>query len=97
MRMNIKAFALSAGILSAITLFIIALTASAFDWGVLTVELLADIYPGYRAGLAGGLIGALWGFVDFGVAAAAFAWLYNKISGNGTVVLKEEITVVTNS
>jgi len=28
----------------------------------------------------GSVIGAVWGFVDFGIAGALFAWLYNCIN-----------------
>jgi hypothetical protein len=28
----------------------------------------------------GSVIGAVWGFVDWGIAGVIFAWLYNKIN-----------------
>jgi hypothetical protein len=28
----------------------------------------------------GSIIGAAWGFVDWGIAGVIFAWLYNKIN-----------------
>jgi hypothetical protein len=28
----------------------------------------------------GSLIGAVWGFFDWGIAGVIFAWLYNKIN-----------------
>jgi hypothetical protein len=30
----------------------------------------------------GSIIGAVWGFVDWGIAGVIFAWLYNKINNN---------------
>jgi hypothetical protein len=28
----------------------------------------------------GSLVGAVWGFFDWGIAGVIFAWLYNKIN-----------------
>ena len=55
--MSIRAFALTAAIFGAATMFFLAW------WLILT----------------GNVIGAIWGFVDFGIAGAIFAWLYNKL------------------
>ena len=77
--MSIRAFALTAGIFGATTLFFLAW------WLILTenadgpTTLLDRIYIGYSFTPTGSVIGALWGFVDFGIGGAIFAWLYNKI------------------
>jgi len=77
--MSIRAFALTAGIFGATTLFFLAW------WLILTenaegpTTLLERIYIGYSFTPTGSVIGALWGFVDFGIGGAIFAWLYNKI------------------
>ena len=44
------------------------------------VTLLERIYIGYSFTPKGSLIGALWGFVDWGIAGAIFAFLYNYIN-----------------
>ena len=41
--------------------------------------LLERIYIGYSFTPMGSLIGAVWGFVDFGLAGLIFACLYNFI------------------
>ena len=77
--MSIRAFALTAGIFGAATMFFLAW------WLILTgnaegpVTLIEKIYIGYSFTPMGSVIGAAWGFVDWGIAGAIFAWLYNKI------------------
>ena len=77
--MSIRALALTAGIFGAATMFILAW------WLILTGNaegpptLLERIYIGYSFTPMGSVIGAAWGFVDWAIAGAIFAWLYNKI------------------
>jgi len=77
--MSIRALALTAGIFGAATMFILAW------WLILTENaegpptLFERIYIGYSFTPMGSVIGAAWGFVDWGIAGAIFAWLYNKI------------------
>ena len=78
--MSIRALALTAGIFGAATMFILAW------WLILTgnaegpTTLFERIYIGYSYTPLGSLIGAVYGFVDWGIAGAVFAWLYNKIN-----------------
>ena len=46
------------------------------------ITLFERIYIGYNFTPMGSIIGALWGFVDWGIAGVIFAWLYNKINNN---------------
>ena len=77
--MSIRAFALTAGIFGAVTMFLLAW------WLILTGNadgpptIFERIYIGYSFTPMGSLIGAVWGFVDWGIAGAIFAWLYNWI------------------
>ena len=77
--MSIRALALTAGIFGAATMFFLAW------WLILTGNaegpptLFERIYIGYSFTPMGSVIGAAWGFVDFGIAGAILAWLYNKI------------------
>jgi hypothetical protein len=77
MKLNVKAFALAGGTLWAAAAFLLALTALWFDWGTEFVDLIGTIYIGYEATVVGALVGAIWGFVDVGIACVVFAWLYN--------------------
>ena len=77
--MSIRAFALTAGIFGAATMFFLAW------WLMLTgnaegpTTLLERVYIGYSFTPMGSLIGAVWGFFDFAIAGAVAAWLYSKI------------------
>jgi len=77
--MSIRAFALTAGIFGAVTMFFLA-------WWLILVgnadgppTIFERIYIGYSFTPIGSVIGAAWGFVDWGIAGAIFAWLYNWI------------------
>ena len=77
--MSIRAFALTAGIFGAVTMFLLAwwLILSGNADGPPTI--FERIYIGYSFTPMGSVIGAAWGFVDWGIAGAIFAWLYNWI------------------
>ena len=78
--MSIRALALTAGIFGAVSMFLLAW------WLILTGNaegpptIFERIYIGYSFTPMGSVIGAVWGFVDWGIAGAIFAWLYNKIN-----------------
>jgi len=77
---SIRSLALTAGIFGAVTMFFLAW------WLILTgnaegpVTFFERIYIGYSYTPMGSVIGAAYGFVDWGIAGAIFAWLYNKIN-----------------
>jgi hypothetical protein len=78
--MSIRALGLTAGIFGSFTMFFLAW------WMILTgnaegpTTLFERIYLGYSFTPVGSVIGALWGFIDFGIAGVIFAWLYNFIN-----------------
>ena len=77
--MSIRSVGLTTGIFGAITMFLLAW------WLILTgnaegpITLVERVYIGYSFTPMGSIIGALYGFVDWGIAGALFAWLYNLI------------------
>ena len=77
--MSIRAFALTAGIFGALSMFLIPW------WLMLTgntegpTTLLERVYIGYSFTPIGSVIGAVYGFFDFNIAGAIGAWLYKKI------------------
>ena len=77
--MSIRAFALTTGIFGATSMFLLAWWLILIGNAEGPVTLLERIYIGYSFTPIGSVIGALWGFVDFGIAGAVFAWLYNKV------------------
>ena len=78
--MSIRSVGLTAGIFGAASMFFLAW------WLIFTgnaegpITLFERIYIGYSFTPMGSVIGAAWGFVDFGIAGALFAWLYNLIN-----------------
>ena len=78
-KMSIRTLGLTLGIFWGASMFFLAW------WMMFTgnaegpITLLERIYIGYSFTPMGSVIGALWGFVDGGVAGIIFAWLYNLI------------------
>lgn len=77
-KLDIKAFALTCGVLWSGAAFVLGLFAFLFSWGVEWVDLLGKVYIGYKATFAGSFVGAVWAFVDGFIGGGIFAWLYNK-------------------
>ena len=78
--LSIRSVALTSGILGASAMFLLA-------WWLIIIgnaegptTLLERMYIGYGFTPLGSVVGAIWGFVDFGIGGAIFAWLYNLIN-----------------
>lgn len=81
--LNVKALSLTAGILWALCLFLVALLNSAFPgYGGAFLDLAASIYPGYNrpGGIGSAVVVGLYGLVDGAVSGAILAWLYNRFA-----------------
>ena len=78
--MSVRSVALTMAFFGAGTMFLLTW------WLILTgnaegpTTLFERIYIGYSYTPLGSVIGAAYGFVDFGIAGAIFAWLYNLIN-----------------
>ncbi len=80
MKLNVRAFALTGGILWGIAVFL-------FTWWVIMFEgasgeptVIGLLYRGYTLSPAGSVIGLVWGFFDGLIGGALFAWLYNRLA-----------------
>lgn len=80
MKFNIRAFALTCGIVWGIALFLLTWWIIAFDGATGEATLIGSIYRGYTISPQGSFIGLAWGFFDGLIGGAIFAWLYNLIS-----------------
>jgi hypothetical protein len=78
--MNLKATALTAGILGGFLLFALTLTETARGAGH-TLNLLSIICPGYSVTYLGSVVGLIYGLVTGVLIGAAFGWLYNRLGG----------------
>jgi hypothetical protein len=80
MRLSVKAFAITAGLLWGGGILVVSLVNLAVPtYGQAFLNLCSSIYPGYHASQTVGsvVIGPLYGLFDAGVGGAVFAWLYN--------------------
>ena len=80
--MSIQSFGLTTAIFGALSMFILTwwLIINGNAEGPIT--LFERIYIGYSFTPMGSIIGAVWGFVDLGIAGVIIAWLFNKINNN---------------
>lgn len=82
MGLNIKSFALAAGILLGAAILLVGIGNIMFPgYGSAFLKLVASVYPGYvhDASYMQVLFGSAYGFVDGVIGGAIFAWLYNRL------------------
>jgi hypothetical protein len=76
-KLNIKALCLAGGVLWGFYMLFIGWFAWLLGWGTAFVVTMSSVYIGFTPTFLGGVIGAIWGFVDGAVAGAIIAWVYN--------------------
>jgi hypothetical protein len=79
MKLNIKAFALTSGIILGLGIFVLTWWVIAFDGATGATTPIGAVYRGYNISPSGSIIGLIWGAVDGLIGGAIFAWLYNAI------------------
>ena len=81
MKLNVKAFALTCGLVWGLGLFALTWWIIAFDGATGERTLIGELYRGYSISPAGSLIGLAWALVDGAIGGAVFAALYNVLAG----------------
>jgi hypothetical protein len=81
MKLNVKAFALTCGIIWGAGLFLLTWWIIAFEGVTGEATLIGRLYKGYSISPLGSIIGLVWAFVDGLIGGAVFAWLYNLFAG----------------
>lgn len=81
MKLNVKAFALTCGLIWGLGLFCLTWWIILWDGQISEPNLIARVYRGYAITPLGSLIGLAWALVDGAVGGAIFAWLYNLLAG----------------
>ena len=81
MKLNVKAFALTAAIVCGVGLFLLTWWVILFEGASGAQTVIGLMYRGYNISPLGSLIGLVWGFVDGLIGGAIFAWLYNLLVG----------------
>ena len=79
MKLNIKAFALTCGLVWGVGLFCLTWWIMAFEGVTQEVPFLGHLYRGYNISPFGSLIGLAWALADGLIGGLIFAWLYNMI------------------
>ena len=81
MRLNTKAFALAAAILSGVISFLLTLISVLTGFAKEFFDIIAPFHPGYSHTFLGALISALWMFIYGLVVGALFSSIYNSLLG----------------
>lgn len=81
MKLSVKAFALTSGILWGAAVCLVTLWLIVLGYGGSIMSRLDHFYFGYSFSVVGAFVGLAYGFVDGAVCGALFAWLYNKLAG----------------
>ena len=84
MKLNLKAFALTTGILWGAAMLLTGLANLIWTgYGVAFLQLMASLYPGYHADgtIVDLVMGVLYALVDGAIAGLVFGWLYNVLVG----------------
>lgn len=82
MKLHVTALALSAGLIWAGAILLVALANLAWpEYGRAFLDVTASLYPGYQpgSGIGSVITGTLYGLVDGTIGGAIFAWLYNLL------------------
>jgi hypothetical protein len=80
MKLNIKAFGLTCGLIWGLGVFFLTWWVIFFEGTTHDLMVLGHLYRGYDISPAGSLIGMVYGLVDGGAGGAVFAWLYNFLN-----------------
>jgi len=88
MKLDVKAFALTCGIIWGAGLFLLTWWIIAFEGVTGDVTLIGRLYKGYRISPLGSIIGLIWAFADGLIGGAVFAWLYNLFVGRRVAATK---------
>ena len=81
MKLNVRAFGLTCGLLWGLGVFFVTWWIIAFDGQSAEANFINRVYRGYTMTTVGSFIGLAWGFFDGLVGGVIFAWLYNKLAG----------------
>jgi hypothetical protein len=80
MKLSIKAFALTSGILWGASVCLATFWLLMIGARGELISKLSQFYLGYSFSVVGAFVGLVWGLVDGAVSGAIFAWLYNKLA-----------------
>lgn len=77
-KLSVKGLAVGVGVSWSVCI-LFAGWAGIFSWCTEFVKVMSSVYIGYKPTFLGGIIGAVWGFIDGAVVGAIIAFVYNMI------------------
>jgi hypothetical protein len=80
MKLNVKAFALAAGLVWGINWFFLTWFMIIFDGISYEMTIIGRMYRGFTVSPIGSLAALLWGFFDGFFLGLLIAWIYNKLA-----------------
>lgn len=80
MRIHLKSFSLTCGIIWGIAVFFLVWWIILFDGATGEPTFIGRVYRGFSISPTGSVIGLIWGFIDGLAFGAVFAWLYNLLA-----------------
>ena len=80
MKLNVRALAITTGIVWAAGIFLFTWWLYIRGISVGQMTIVGKVFPFYTVSPLGSLLGLIYGFVDGFVLGAAFAWLYNRLA-----------------
>ncbi|KYK27153.1 hypothetical protein AYK26_00470 [Euryarchaeota archaeon SM23-78] len=78
-KLSVKGFAIAFGVSWGLLVLSIDWFAALFKWGTSLANGLSSLYLWSGPSFLGGIIGALWGFVDGAIGGAIIALVYNWV------------------
>ena len=82
MRLNVKAFAITCGLVWGLGLFCLTWWIIAFEGTSMGPTLIGKLYRGYTISPTGSVIGSVWAFFDGLIGGAVFAGVYNRLASS---------------
>jgi hypothetical protein len=77
MKLDVKAFAVTCGLVWGLGLFLLTWWIIALDGATGEMTFIGRIYRGYSLTPSGSFIGLIWASIDGLIGGAIFAWIYN--------------------
>jgi hypothetical protein len=81
MKLDVRAFGLTCGLLWGFGLFCLTWWVIMFDGATGEATIIGRLYRGYNISPVGSFVGLVWAAADGLVGGAVFAWLYNALVG----------------
>jgi hypothetical protein len=82
-RLDVKALMIAGGVMWSLYMLFVGWASWLIGWGSGFVAAMASLYIGFRPTFFGGIVGAVWGFVDGALAGAIIGWVYNNVVKHG--------------